>query len=279
MIYLVLSIICSALLSIVIRHSEKHVEGGVAMFAVNYVVCVVLSLYYSGVGKVSVQAEGFGFTMMLGSMTGVLYLAGFLLHQLNIKKNGVVMSATFMQLGLMVPVLMSAIKFDEKMQTAQIVGFVLAIGAILLINLQKDDTTMQFKIGLIFLLLVNGFANGMSKIYEFYGKEEFASHFLLFTFGVACILSVILSVAKKERITKYHFIYGFMIGVPNYYCSRFLLKALIKMPAVVAYPTSSVGGIVLVSLAGLFLFKERLSKRQWTAIGLILIALVLLNIK
>ena len=70
-----------------------------------------------------------------------------------------------------------------------------------------------------------------------------------------------------------------MIGVPNYYCSRFLLKALLKMPAVVAYPTSSVGGIVLVSLAGLFLFKERLSKRQWTAIGLILIALVLLNIK
>ncbi len=278
MIYLLLAILCSALISIFLRFSEKHIEGGIAVFAVNYVVCVALSLVYSGVGKVSLQAEGFGFALGTGAVNGVLYLAGFVLHQINIKKNGVVMSATFMKLGLMVPVLMSAQLFEESMKEVQIVGLVLAILAILLINLEKESTNMQFKFGLIILLLVNGFANGMSKIYEHYGKEAYSSHFLLFTFGVACILSIILIIVKKERITKYHLIYGVAIGVPNYYCSKFLLESLKNIPAVIAYPTSSVGGIVLVSLVGLFLFKEKLGKRQWIAIGLILIALALLNL-
>ena len=46
----------------------------------------------------------------------------------------------------------------------------------------------------------------------------------------------------------------------------------------VAYPVYSVGGILLVTLAGVLLFRERLGKRRWVALGLILAALVLLNV-
>ena len=37
----------------------------------------------------------------------VMFLAGFVLLQLNIRKNGVVMSSIFMKLGLLVPMLVS----------------------------------------------------------------------------------------------------------------------------------------------------------------------------
>ena len=68
-----------------------------------------------------------------------------------------------------------------------------------------------------------------------------------------------------------------MIGVPNYFSARFLLHALSTVPAVIAYPVYSVATIVSITLAGVFFFKEHLTKRQWIALGIILIAVALLN--
>ena len=73
-------------------------------------------------------------------------------------------------------------------------------------------------------------------------------------------------------------LYGVLVGVPNYFCAKFLLKSLESIPAVIVYPTFSVATILVVTLAGVLVFRERLSKQQWTALGIILAALVLLNI-
>jgi multidrug transporter EmrE-like cation transporter len=73
-------------------------------------------------------------------------------------------------------------------------------------------------------------------------------------------------------------IYGAAIGVPNFYASQFMLQALATVPGVIAYPVYSVAGILLVTLAGVAFFRERLEKRQWIAMGIILLSLVLLNL-
>ena len=44
------------------------------------------------------------------------------------------------------------------------------------------------------------------------------------------------------------------------------------------YPTFSVGTIIAVTLCGVLLFREKLEKRKLLAIGIILGALVLLNV-
>ena len=46
----------------------------------------------------------------------------------------------------------------------------------------------------------------------------------------------------------------------------------------VVYPTLSVGTIIAVTLVGVTAFREKLEKRKLIAIGIILGALVLLNI-
>ena len=72
--------------------------------------------------------------------------------------------------------------------------------------------------------------------------------------------------------------FGILLGVPNYFSASFLLKALNDIPAVIAFPTFSVATVVVISMTGLLVFKEKLSKKQWIGMGLILIALVLLNL-
>lgn len=221
MIYLVLAIMCSALLSIIMRLSQRHIGNDLSMLGVNYIICVMLSLLASGVRNVFPTAEGIRTTLGLEILNGFLYLAEFVLLQVNIKRNGVVMSTTFMKLGLLVPIVFSLVVFGERMNLMQSVGTALALSAIVLINAQKEETNLSFKLGLILLLLANGGANGMSKVYDEVGNEALSAQFLLYTFAMACLLCWALAIYKKEKVGKYHLLYGVMIGVPNFFRQSF----------------------------------------------------------
>ena len=278
MIYLVLAILSSALVSIIMRLSEKHVSGNVGMLAVNYLMCITIAGIGSGFGNLFPQVDGFGFTLGLGLFNGLLYLAGFVLLQINVKRNGVVMSSTFMKLGVLVPMVVSIGFFGEKPEIFQVLGFLLAVAAIILINFEKEQAQMKLRVGLIFLLLIGGFTDVISKIYEEIGDIRFSEQFLFYTFVVALVLCVMLVVYKKERMDKYTVLYGLLIGIPNYFSARFLLAALNHLPAVLVYPTYSVATILVITVAGVGIFKEKLVKRQWYAMGIIIVALALLNL-
>ena len=94
----------------------------------------------------------------------------------------------------------------------------------------------------------------------------------------ALVLCVALMLYKKQRPGGYEVLFGVLIGVPNFFSARFLLRALGSLPAVIVYPTFSVATILAVTLAGVVFFREKLTRRQWAALGAILAALVLLNI-
>ncbi len=278
MIYLVLAFVSSALVSIIMRVSEKYVKNNISMLSLNYVMCITLAGFYTGFAKIFAETEGAGFAWGLGAFNGILYLAGFVLLQLNVEKNGVVLSATFMKLGVLVPTIVSILFFGEMPKAVQVCGFILAVAAIVLINFEKTTTNAGFKIGLLLLLLAGGGGDAMSKVYEELGSVQSEEKFLFSTFAFAFVLCVAFALYKKQRLAKEDIFWGLFIGVPNYYSARFLLKALSTVPAVVAYPTYSVAGILLVTAAGVFVFKEKISSRQKLAIGIILVALVLLNL-
>jgi len=278
MIYLLLAILCSAAISLVMRLSTNRVKGNVSMLAMNYLMCLLIAGTYTGWGNLLPNQDGSRMALILGGSQGVLYLAAFVLLQMNIRKNGVVLSAIFQRLGLLVPMVVSVFLFGEIPEGLQIIGFFVAIGAMILINLEKEQTVMQFKIGLPLILLAGGCADVMAKLYEEWGNPALAPQFLLYTFGVALVLCLILMVWKKERPGFAEVLYGFAVGVPNYFSAKFLLASLETIPAVIVYPTFSVATILVVTLAGVVLFKEQLGKRQWAAVGIILVALVLLNL-
>lgn len=276
MVFLILAIISSVMVSIGIRLSEKRTEHVIGMFAVNYLICFLLGWFYSGNLQLLPRKSGIGLALLLGTVNGVLYLGSFILLQMNIKKNGVVLSATFMRLGVLVPTVFSVLAFGEMPVNTQVIGFAIAIVAILMISLEKGQKKADFKIGLIFLLLGSGSADAMSKVYQEIGVKEAENQFLCYTFLMAFILCVFYMIWKKQKIGKWEIVAGVFVGIPNYYSARFLLKALGSVPAVVACPTYSVATIFVISLIGVLCFKERLSKKQTYAMALILIALVFL---
>lgn len=279
MLYLILAIASSAMVSVIMRLSDRKVTGNIAMLTVNYLMCFLVAALYAGFGNLFPAAEGLGGAVLMGGINGLLYLAGFVLLQINVRKNGVVLSSTFMKLGLLVSLAVSVVFFHEVPDLKQILGFTLAVAAIVLINFKKEaGGKADFKLGLILMLLAGGMADAMAKIFEELGNPALEPQFLIYTFLVALILCALLMVKKGQRPGKWEILYGLLIGVPNFFSAKFLLGALVHIPAVIVYPVYSVATILTVSMIGVLAFRERLEKRQWLGMGLILVALVLLNI-
>jgi len=277
MLYLLLAILSSALVSLTMRFGEDKAPNRITMLAVNYAVCTLLAALFTKGGLIA-AGEGAGVALGLGAVGGVMFLVSFLLLQWNVRVNGVVLSSTFMKLGVLVPTVMAITLFGETPRPVQFVGLALAVAAILIINLGKGGSKAKSGLGLMILLLSGGLTDSLSKIYDQWGIPKWESHYLLYIFCVALILSVALTLYKRQRITRTDVLCGVAIAVPNYFSARFLLLALNSVPAVLAYPTYSVATIVVVSLAGLAFFRERLSCRQLIGMGVILVSIALLNL-
>lgn len=273
MIYLVLAMITSMLVSVFMRLSEKYCKNNMAILASNYLMCTVLSAFLAG--NLLPVGDGLPLTLGLGFINGFLFLSGFLLLKWNISRNGVVLPATFMRLGVIVPTIMSIAAFGEKPGVMQIAGIIMAIVAIFIMNGKGGEA--KSILGLVLIMLAGGSADSMSKVFEEIGPQAMKDQFLLYTFFTAFVVCVIVCLVKKQKPALMDIAFGALIGIPNYLSTRFLLWALKDVPAVIAYPSYSVGTIVLVMLVGVIAFKERLGKRKLTALAVILAALILLN--
>ncbi len=277
MIYLLLAIASSTMVSVFSRMSTGRARNRNVMVAFNYLACSVTGFALMRTLDVFPAAQGMDVAIWMAVIGGAMYLCGFQLLQWNIGKNGVVLPATFQKLGVLVPTVCALVIFREKPTVPQVIGFVIAIAAIFMIRGGDSGQKQGSTLGLIALLIMGGSVDALGKFYAEWGNPEIKNHYLFYVFFCAFVYAAALCVITRQKPTLWDAVFGVLVGVPNYLCSRFLLLSLADVPAVVAYPTFSVGTIVCVTLIGCICFKERLSRRQIVAMGVILAALALLN--
>lgn len=281
MIYLILGILCSASIAIVMRASEGHVKNNMVMLAANYAACLMLAVVMLlSAGGISASSQGLPFAIGIGAIDGVLYIAGLVLYQINIRQSGVVLSSTFMKLGVLVPTVMAIAVFGEIPGTLQVVALFIAVGAIIIMNAGGNDNSANGKLGilLIVLLLTSGTSDSLSNVYNKLGTEECKDVFLLMIFTTALALAVIMIIRNGERFSIRDAAWGVAVGVPNYFSARLVLLALGQLPAIVVYPVYNIMTIMIVTLAGVVVFRERLTGTKWFALAAITVAIAMLSI-
>lgn len=280
MVYLILAIVCSSSMGIVMHYAETAESNKKIMTLVNYICSIALCYVFLEDRQIIPQNKSMGNVLILGIVDGILFLVTLLLYQLNIRKNGTPLTVSFSHLGVLVPTILSIVVFREQPGFYQWFGVAFAIGAILIVNLEKGHShELGFKIGLVFLFLSGGMADMMSKAFEALGTYEYDGLFLFYTFTMAGALCFIWTVATKSfHLDVKSVAFGVLLGVFNYASTMFLLKALLAMPAFITYPVYSVGVILFINIMNMFLLKEKISRRQVVGMVLISIALVLLQI-
>ena len=275
MLNLVLAMLCSAMVSVVMRLGSAGAEARRPMLAVNYLVCAAVSLAFLKGGLLPGQ-PGMGVALGMGLAGGALYLGAFLLLQKNVRESGVTLSSAFMKLGVIVPTALGFALFGERAGWTRAAGIALTLAAIA--ALAEGDGGGAKLPALVLLLLCGGMADGLSKFYAAWGNPALEGHFLCFIFCFALLLCAGLCAVQGQRPAARDWLFGLLLGVPNYFSSRFLLRALASVPASVAFPAFSCGTLLLTALAGRLAFGERAGSRQKLALVLVVVALVLLNV-
>lgn len=289
MFYLILAAMSSAVLTLVLKLFRAPEGNRFGILLGNYLTCMLIAfLQIPQKGLLfSVSAS----TLLMSFAGGVLFVGGLVMIQTSVDRNGATLTAAFSKLGLIIPLLISFVFFREVPSLLNLLGLGLTIGAILLINLgsgEKEQAAAESAAGraslaiLLLTLLANGCAESMAKIFSRLGDQREDTRYFFFLFLTAALLTFLLAAGEKRksgrRLRIRELAAGILAGIPNYFCSYFLLKALLDLPATLAYPAFSVGSILLVTAAGALFFREKLSRRQLAGLGLILGALILLNL-
>ena len=285
---LLLAIVSSASVAVVLKCFRNQRGNRFGIILGNYLTCIAVSLVL--MPDRSMVMTGSGVTLLCGGLGGVLFVAGLVSMQSSVSANGATLTAAFAKLGLLVPLALSILWFGERPGLHQIGGILLALAAVMVIHTGRRggegdpaDRGAAPSLALLLLtLLACGSSDGMAKVFEQLGRRSEDVLYFFYVFLTAAVLSVILAAAEYrktgKRILLTELAAGVAVGIPNYFSSYLLLKALITLPAFLVYPVFSTGTILLVMAVSAAFFRERPGRRQLAGIGLVLAALVLLNL-
>lgn len=279
MLFLLLALLASSVLALVLKYLNAGSPYGV--YLVNYITCALLAF---AAMEPRALYNGDLTPCWLGGITGLVYLASLAVNGYSIHKNGAILSSVFTRLGVLVPIVLSVTLFEERPTLLQGLGVALAVAAAVIMNGFSQKTAPApaehkvYLLPLVLTLLLNGTSDAMSKVFTQLGRRQDDGLFMFYIFLFAGVATLVLLVRERRSLTGRDVLFGVLVGVPNFLSSRLLLAALTQLPAFLVYPSYSVGVILVISVASFFLFRERLNGRQMVAAGMILGALVLLNL-
>ncbi|MCG8568924.1 MAG: hypothetical protein MJB14_02180 [Spirochaetes bacterium] len=307
MIYLVLTILCSALMKFVFTFSEQKKYNRYAVTSINYLVAFISSMFITFKQKIDLSFEGSivkGFleevkqisagsqssfsaqstllyAVILGCLSGITYYLGLISTQKSISRNGVSITSAFSRLSIIFPILLSLIFWRNIPTVTQVIGILFMLTAIGIMTFSFADlkTLKGIDSALVVMFLVIGFSGFNNKLFQRYALGEYKTIFLFCIFFTAFVISTIQTIKKGQMIRLYEVIVGISVGIPNILRSYFFILSLDYLSAAVAFPASSAGGILMVALGGRYIFKERLKTKEKAAIAVIIIGIILINIK
>ncbi len=304
LIYLALAIICSSSIAIIFKYTETRKMNRHAITTFNYLIAVIISFLIILYRKISVlnfnpnrfmdqiydviffssgkfsAGSSIIWAVLVGVPAGILFFLAFIYYQKSVYHNGVGLAGAFSKLGIVIPTFFSILVWNEIPTPLQWVGIFLSLISIVLINVSiRDFDSGDIRFSLILLLFFGGLAEFSNKIFQKYALIDFKIVFLLFVFFSAFLTSFIFLKYMGRSFERNEVILGSIVGVPNLFSAFFLILALDSMKASLVFPIFSATSIVVINLAGFFLFKEEINGREKFSIILTIIALILINLK
>ena len=278
MLFLILSILCSVTVGVLFKVARRYTISITQIVATNYVLALILCYFFFSPDLATVTAQApWGIYIPLG----ILLPSIFLFLAASIQHMGIVKTDAAQRLSLFIPILAAWLIFGEQFNTLKITAFLIAFPALLLILTKPSDNTENKWVYPAVVLVGFGLIDILFKQIALYTNLPYTtSLFVVFSIAMAIMLVVIsVEILYKKRKLKYQSIlFGALVGLFNFGNILFYLKAhqsFAENPSTV-FAGMNMGVIIIGSLTGIFVFKEKLSKMNFTGLFLALIAIVLI---
>ena len=304
MLFLLLAILCSASIALIFKHSESADRNRYAITSANYLAACIASAILLAAKRLSLPPDfavgdalreiadalaangtrlspggSIAWAVLVGLGAGAFVCLGFLFYQIGIRRHGVGLAGAFAKLGILVPMSLALVLWREMPTAMQWAGIALAAFSIVLVNWPSQGNLKRaVRPALLLLCLFVGVAEFSNKVFQKYGLPDHKALFLLVVFFVAFVCSLAATAANRKPVRRGDVLTGLVVGLPNIFSAYFMILALDRLPAAVAFAAYGAGTIVVINLAGALLFKEKLSRRELAVVALTIIALVLINV-
>lgn len=286
MIYLILSILISSSLYVIFKLFDVFKINTFQAIVVNYIVAFIIGYAYSDV-KVSVSAIPQQDWFYGALFLGFLFITIFNVMAITSQRNGLSVASVSGRMAVVIPIIFGIVLYNETITFIKVIGILLALVAVYLTSVKSNQSKSLEGSSLvlpIILFLGSGAIDTLLKYTELnFVPEESVSIFSAYIFGIAFVFGILFLVyqilMKKEKFEMKSIIGGIALGIPNYFSIEFLIRALkIKgIESSVLFTINNVSIVLLTTLFGLFLFKEKLENKNWIGVLLAVISIVLIT--
>lgn len=280
MLFLILSIICSVTVGVLFKVARRYAISAIQIVAWNYVFALILC-YLSFSPALSDIGTSVPWSIYVS--IGILLPTVFLFLAASIKQVGIVKTDAAQRLSLFIPIMAAWLLFKEDFNMLKITALLVGFPALLLILAKPSQNTKNKWIYPAIVLLGYGIIDILFKQIALYTTLPYTTS-LFVVFAIA-LLIMIVAVVYEVIVTKIPFklkniIFGGLVGAFNFGNILFYLKAhkaFAENPSTV-FAGMNMGVIVIGSLVGIFVFKEKLTKMNFIGLFLAMIAIVLIVI-
>ncbi len=234
-----------------------------------FAVCALLLSLIGAKGLVGVS----DITVIYGIIYGVLLILSQWMLTLSLKSGDTSICTVIYSLGFILPTVSGAIFWDEVLTILNLIGVVVAIAVVLLSAKGSKNEKQSSKLFVVFIvvaMLASGGLGIMQKVQQMSSAADEKGTFLFIAFIVAFLSSLFafLLCRQKPNTTIKNAIYpaaaGLCFGAANF-CNTVLAG---KMKSAIFFPLQNVSTILLSTLLGILIFKEKITLK--TAIILLL---------
>lgn len=283
MLYLALSVLSSTWIFVVFKVYDVYKVQTLIAIIVNYfTACSVGLLLYDQ--PLEIQ-QILGASWIWGPIfMGVLFITIFNLMAKTSQVAGVSVASVATKMSLVIPVLLGVLLYREQLSAFETIGILLALAAVYLVSGKGKGIHVDRKhlILPILVFLGSGVIDSSIKYFE----EEHLSDpeipiFSSMIFGFAALSGLVFIAIrpnKKEmKLNMKNVLGGVALGIPNYFSIYFLIRALRSdlLGSAAIFTINNVAIVMLSTLIGILLFKEKLTPKNWAGVALSVLSIIL----
>lgn len=285
MFYLLFSICISSFLFVIFKLFDVLKINTFQAIVVNYLTAAVLGFNLSN-NSISFQEIPSQPWFLGAFLLGIMFILVFNIMALTSQKNGLSVASVSSKMSVVIAIIFGVWYYEESIGLVKLIGILLALVAVYLTSIKEKNEVVKKNKDFLFPILLF-FGSGAIDTSLKYVETSFVAEggvplFSATIFGCAFVLGVIvLTYQKVKGILSFEFksiLGGILLGVPNYFSIVYLLKALSTegMESSTAFTLNNVGIVILSTLFGLFIFKEKLISKNWFGIVIAIVSIILI---
>jgi drug/metabolite transporter (DMT)-like permease len=221
----------------------------------------------------------------LGTLAlGVLFIVVFNLMAATSQRIGVSAASVATKMSLAIPVLFGVFVYKETLGSVKVIGIVLALFAVYFASVKKKNISIDTSDLWLPILVFLGsgiIETSIKYVQEVHVQEEEYPLFTALVFAAAAVTGisflVIRSLKQPLKVNLKNVLGGIALGVPNYFSIYFLMKALqhTNLNSASIFTINNVFIVILSTLLGILLFKEKISLKNWSGIAIAVLSIIL----